>query len=911
MLGAMIQREFLGWDRPFLPLAVNWLLARRETLSGTWVVVPTAQSGRRLREAMAAAAGAVLAPKVVTPGAFLKAAAEGAAENWIEQVAWVEVLEEIGDWSEFSGLFPEAPDRSGDWATALAREFAALRHALQENGLMLATAARRLRDSVEAERWDALGRLEERVERKIRDWGSASRSRMLAEGISIPADVTGIVLAGVAELPPLLERALAAWPGPITALIGAPAGEAEHFSKLGTPLAAWSSRVLPWPENPVRVVADPRQQAVEALRAVGAEGTPSDEVALGTADTAVGDELARAFTREGWPAFHPATTVVTGGLARWFKVWREWLRDPSLANLADLLALPETGVLVGGKRAQKAKCLAGLRDQWMIFRTEDLQRRIGADEFRSDFDRTQADELCRAAESLETWRSGLLGERFPETLWKLLEALSRTGPESAETANQMIEWLGGAAPVMERLRRGAGFWIDLMLADLSSPAPTPPPGRVLDVQGWLELFHEPGRHLVLCGMNDGKVPSRGGGEPWLGERIREKLGLIRDEDRAGRDAFLFQSMLEARRDGGRVDVICGKSGPGGEPLLPSRLLLAGSRDELPARVNALFKEVEPPEAGLRWEADWRWKPKIAEPPQRLGVTSLRDYLACPFRYYLKYVLGMQKPEPGRGEWNARDFGTVAHEVLERWGRDTEAREFEKTEALHDWFSAELDRVVAAWFGKRVPLAIRIQTESLRQRFLWLARVQAVSRVEGWEVIDIEHKFELPAGEAVIVAKIDRIDRHRDTGCLRVLDYKTGKIDGVAKAHRKKVTNPAKIPAHLGPDSPALYLSGDQWLWTNLQLPLYASAIVRTGEPLPAPCYFTLGPTESKVAIHEWDDFETADLAAAETCAEWLAGRISQRIFYPPAEKVAYDDFATLAAGRTLEEMVDFPPVAMD
>ena len=72
MLAAMMEREFLGWDRPFLTQAVAWLLERRDELPGMLVVVPTAQSGRRLREALAESAGALLAPKVVTPGSFLQ-----------------------------------------------------------------------------------------------------------------------------------------------------------------------------------------------------------------------------------------------------------------------------------------------------------------------------------------------------------------------------------------------------------------------------------------------------------------------------------------------------------------------------------------------------------------------------------------------------------------------------------------------------------------------------------------------------------------------------------------------------------------------------------------------------------------------------------------------------------------------
>ena len=907
MLAAMVEREFLGWDRPFLRQAVAWLLERRDELPGMLVVVPTAQSGRRLREALAEAAGALLAPKVVTPGSFLQSRDADAAADWIERVAWVEVLENVPDWSEYQALFPEPPGEGRNWAGGLAQEMIRLRHSLQENGLLLSTAARKLSETVEAERWEALGRLENLMERQLLSWSMKSRSRVLSEGLRMPAGVSRIVLAGVAEMPPLVERAWLAWEGAVTVLIGAPDLESGQFSKTGRPSPSWAQRPLPWPDGSVQVVVDPRQQAVEALRVIGEMKTPSDEVALGSADAEVGDELARAFTREGWPAFHPAAAVVTSGLARWFEIWREWLADPTLATLANLLSLPETGILVSGKRAQKAKRLAELRDRWMVVRTEDLQRRIAAESFRSEWDKESAEELCKAAESLESWRASFLGENFSGAMERLLGVIGRSGPVTEDAARSMADWLAGAAPMIGRVKRGAGFWIELMLSEAPSPAPLPPEGRVIDVQGWLELFHEPGRHLVLCGMNDGKVPARSGGEPWLSEASREMLGLTKDADRAARDAYLYKAMLEARLDGGRVDVICGKSGAGGESLLPSRLLLAGERNELPERVKTLFKEVEPPEAGLRWHADWQWTPRVVAPPLRLDVTSLGDYLACPFRYYLKHAVRMRGSEAGRGEWNARDFGTVAHEVLERWGRDTEAREFEMAESLHAWFSAELDRVVAEWFGKRVPLAVRIQTEALRNRLLWLSRVQADTRAEGWQVVEVEQKVELPVGEAMIVAKIDRIDRHRETGRLRVLDYKTGKMDGVEKAHRKKLHASSTLPRHLSLECPAVHAGEDKgkpadFLWHNLQLPLYAAALVARGQPLPAPCYFMLRSTEANVAIHEWADFDTADLEAARLCADWVAGQIAAGVFWPPAEKVTYDDYEILAAGRAFEDM---------
>ncbi len=911
----MAQRVFLGWDRPFLTLAAEWMLDRREQLPGMLVVVPTAESGRRLREALAEGVGALLAPRLTTPGSLMKleSGTGEVAPEWAEQVAWVEVLEGVRDWSAYEELFPEAPEADGEWAAGMARELVELRRSLQENALTLNAAARRLAGTVEAGRWDALARLEGWVERKLESWGYQSRSSRLAGDFKIPATVSHIVLAGVAEMPPLIERALLAWAkdGDLTVLLGAPEGEADGFSVIGRPLPVWGERPMPWPDGElgsVQVVADPRQQAVEGLRIIGREGTASSDVALGAADTEVGEELARALTRGGWPAFHPAAPQPAAGLARWFQVWGQWLSEPTLAVMADLLTLPETGKLVGGRRAQKARRLSEMRERWMVMRREDLQRRLDTEKFRSELDRASAGEVLEAALTLENWRERFLRDDFPGVLAEMLDSLTECGPTSAEMAASLGEWLEQATSVIRKLRRGARFWLDLMLDEVSAPTPLPPAGRVIDVHGWLDLYFESGRQLVLCGMNDGKVPARSGGEPWLSETARGCLGLITDASRAARDAFLFKAMVEARRDGGRIDVLCGKTGSGGETLLPSRLLLAAERKDLPLRVTTLFREIEPPEAGLRWHADWQWSPRKLEAPKRISVTSITDYLACPFRYFLKHVAGMQQPEPGRVEWNARDFGSVAHEVLERWGKDLDARELSHSDPLTRWLSTQLDRVVAEWFGKHPPMAVRIQAESLRQRLAWLALVQAKNRSAGWQVVDVERKVELPSGEALLVAKIDRVDRHCQSGELRVIDYKTGKVDGVAKAHRSKLTANTVVAAHLM-DSPALHERNENgkvvnYRWTNLQLPMYAWALVQRNEAQPKLCYFTLGATEADVGMQEWEDFSTEDLAAAQACAVWVENQVSSKIFSPPAENPSYDDYRILGAGRNLQEAMN-------
>ena len=91
------------------------------------VVVPTAQAGRLLREALAEAAGGLLAPKVVTPGHFMRT--EDAAPEAIELLAWVEVLESIRDWSPYAAAFPLPPGEgeAPGWALGLAKSLTGVR----------------------------------------------------------------------------------------------------------------------------------------------------------------------------------------------------------------------------------------------------------------------------------------------------------------------------------------------------------------------------------------------------------------------------------------------------------------------------------------------------------------------------------------------------------------------------------------------------------------------------------------------------------------------------------------------------------------------------------------------------------------------------------------------------------------
>ena len=124
-----IRRHFLHWDGPLLPQAVAFLTAGwsgREALdlSTQWVLVPTRQSGRRLREALAGFAAkkgqAVFPPRVLTLDALIAAEASTAVASRVESLmAWVAVMLEI-ELVDFRAVFPVDPPGTQFWLGAAA-----------------------------------------------------------------------------------------------------------------------------------------------------------------------------------------------------------------------------------------------------------------------------------------------------------------------------------------------------------------------------------------------------------------------------------------------------------------------------------------------------------------------------------------------------------------------------------------------------------------------------------------------------------------------------------------------------------------------------------------------------------------------------------------------------------------------
>jgi ATP-dependent helicase/nuclease subunit B len=902
--------HLLPWDRPLLPQAVGWLAADWAgdaplDLSRLLVIVPTRQSGRRLREALAAHAHrqgqAVFPPRVVLPEtlATLGAPVTGVASRLASQLAWIGVLRAV-PLEEFRAVFPLDPaGRDFAWARRLADQFLRLQATLAETGLRMAGVGTKAGgDFPESLRWRQLAELERRYDAALaaHGWRDAQAAKLaFAAAPSLPAGIKKIIMLGTPDPLPLVGRILAQHAGqvPVEIVVSGPANEpvAELFDEWGRPRPeVWAQRVLDLPdfERQVRLCPDPAAQAGQIVALAQGYGTPEGRLAVGVADPEVLAPLEHGLGRAGVPVFNPeGRPRRRDGLHALLVLLAEFAREDTFAAAAALLRCPDVLDWLAGRPGPDFTRAALLRELDALHAGHLPPTLAAAREHAGRFP-----VAARALAALAEMRPALTAGEFPANALAVLQELfagRRAGSDSplAESAaawEKVTDEAGRALRDFPGLSLAESWELALGLFAEDTRTVDKPVGA-LELNGWLELLWEDAPHLVVAGLNEGRVPDAVVGDVFLPEVLRGLLGLKTNDRRFARDAYLLAALAAPRAAPGRLDLLVGKVSAAGDPLRPSRLLLRCADAELPRRIGFLFRSVETAQASLPWTRAWPLRPRAAAPPAKLSVTALRDYLDCPFRFYLKHVLRMEALDLTKAELDARDFGTLMHAALQVMGEDGKLRGCSDATVLGDALLAQFERRVRERYGGLLTLPLVVQFESARQRLRQAARVQAGEAAAGWRIERVEWDFGFPLGGLTVRGKIDRIDRHAD-GRVRVLDYKTSDTPvSPAAAH----LGPLRAGEPERPDWARVAVNGKERAWRDLQLPLYRRAVAGEFGAAVQCGYFNLPKAAGETAVVLWDDYSAGLQTAAEACAAQVATAVAAGKFWPPAERDARDD----------------------
>lgn len=1009
-----MERHFLGWDRPLLASSVDWLTQRYaldSSLSDVCVVVTARRAGRRLLERLAECAASFSPPKPLAPPRILTiselpeqlyrpADPLPVADELTCLLARCQSLRSFGA-SELNRWVADAPpadDLSG-WM-ALAEDWQAVDQELSAQGLAIGDVPGKLAqwvDFIHQDRWDFLAQAQKRYEKHLADagWTDLHRQRKRALDAQQFHSDQPLVLIGTLDLSRQLQQMLSLLDSPVASLVFAPETQAHRFDEFGSIRPpAWDEAVIPLRDEQWHLAARPSDQADAVLQAIQQvrhlhPTLSPDQVTIGLCDETMGAMLARRLEVAGVPvrlavgdrlsASEPATflraLIAFVSSSRWddFSALirhgdvEDWIGRQIGLPLAEQGAADWHTLL---DRYLNDHIQGRISQSWLgnPDRIEPLVRVYQAVGLLLPADQRQARPLSDWAPVLSQMLERFYGQRrwhrqnpqdalavqSLQAIGRQLQTIAAMASDSPLTPK--VTFVQSVSVVLNRLAALSAVPVSsghgLGAEGESGAGGVGGVGGEVELLGWMELALDDASVLVVTGVNEGHLPTSVTSDSLLPNEARKALGLRDNQLRYARDAAWLTMILHSRST---VGLIGGRWDASGDPLRPSRLVLAVEPPHLADRVllaqgqsaasapSLFFPDSSTPvfdEENLREPSDevgrdgtereavkevraggkggkggkggeggeGGWEVPYPLPGDRLGklhVTAFRDYLACPYRFYLKHVLKLRPILEPATELDPANFGTLAHQVLQMLAEDG-LDACDQADRVADALSDRLAKLMRDRYGDPLPTALAIQQQQLQERLIAVAHWQAEQAAAGWRIMSVEREMACPLSDGeipfTVVGQIDRIDRHEVLG-YRLIDYKTKdhaqtpqEVHGVAPQEDDESWNERK----------------DSVRWADLQLPLYVHLVRSIGLlDLPELGYLQM-PRQPKETGFVRADWSAQQIEDGISTARQIVQRIQAGIFWPPTYPAPdySEDWASICQDRVIDRRLGSPDPAL-
>lgn len=922
---------------PLLPQAAKWLVGKSDRqlglvdLSEYLVVVPVASARRRLLELLVVESGGrLLTPEIMTPAELperLYRVKKPFASIFTQQMAWRAALQNIPA-DDLAHVVPNPPPlKAFRESLALADLLARQHRELAADGLDFQEVSKRgpeLSRFPEGKRWSVLASIEKKYLETLDTLNLWDRqeARLFAVRNSECSSNRPVVLIGASDLNQIVRAMLdqvvestdLAKADAVTALVHASAEHAHLFDAHGClAVEQWQNRPVPIKDEHVIVVSSAEDQAVGAGLALASLDTKyvSSDVAIGCPDDRLVPPLQRRLAEAAadtrWAVGRSLDQSRVGQL---LAAVAEHLDRASTDTTLKLLRHPDVAVLVDLEHRDH------VLPQLDLYRSARYPRRLDAKHL---IEFPDAEKIASAAvgvsvvenlvASLASGTKRTVGG-WGTAIQELLELVYAdvefdldipSEAESLSAIDRVSELIAqfDRCPTELDVRVGASDAIRLIVSSLAEQSGRPADnGNAVTLTGWLEMPLDDRPVAIVTSFNDGFIPTAVTSDLFLPGTLRHHLGLNDNERRYARDAYATTALIHSSEV---VRLIVAKRDGEGNPLSPSRLLFSSSpTDTVVTYQRLMHQQNEQPELATTWTprtSTWAVPvPPVApnverqiSTPVELSVTAFRDYIACPYRFYLKHVLGIRPSEKVDDELSAAAFGSLVHVVLSQFGHGPD-KDSADADKIREFVADALATYTKAVFGTQPLPAIQIQIQKAEQRLNMFAEAQAKRTADGWSIWLAETEDENSrevlrcsfADHENVMARlrgrIDRIDRHED-GHWLILDYKT--------------SDTAKKPksAHFKPRSTG---------WVDLQLPLYrhlaepvgVSGDVRTG-------YFNLPQSGSACGV-DVASFTEAELDQADDLARRILANVRHGKFDERSDSVDFDDFASICQSDVLQ-----------
>ncbi|MGB7329147.1 MAG: PD-(D/E)XK nuclease family protein [Rubripirellula sp.] len=944
---------FVGWDGPLLPRTVTTLADRFQRddqldLSKLLCVLPSARGSHRLQDLLSQYGEAnsieLRQPDVTTIGSLAERLYEPAATLALEfeqTLAWAEVMRQMRS-EELEPLIPTIPppEPISPWL-----ELAGMLRRLHEELASSQLTFRDVYDVSETEsekrRWKLLDHIFKNYLTSLKKVGLADPHVERRKAIAADRCRTGktVVLIGTSDLSDAMTAMLRNLNSDVLSIVAAPSSMAARFDEFGcVQTDRWTEHHLPIEDSHLISAGDVADQAMAVAESLAefAQRHRADQVTVGVTDESQVGPIEVSLRGCGVQTFrHLGWTVSETAVGRLLDLTASHLQRRTWQSLAALVRHADVCRFVTGRLDVDDS------DKWLTEFDKLLAAhfpiRIGKPLPRKAIESYPI--AIAAAETVAQWLAvfgdgGSSQEKASIASWsqvigKWLTELYQPAESPVSEGDGNLDQLpaairdrtsmalDAATKLMERFAElNVGLDLDIsgaaaieMLAARLGDARvvgTAKPDHV-QILGWLDLALDDAPAMTVVGLNHPFVPGATTSDPFLPGSLRTKLRMADNERRYARDVYAMHLILSARKD---IRFIVGKSKADGTPTPPSRLLAATPTEDAARRVRMLLGK---PRSRTLIDHQWDHPPtengivitgsKLEIPAfdlsgdedivKTMSVTAFRDYLACPYRFYLRHVLGLRPLDDQSGELAANQFGDLVHGALERFGESPD-RDEEQASKIEKLLLEYLHEYANDFYGSDASTAVGIQVAQAERRLKAVAIVQAKRIADGWKIHASEASVSEKEGAGVDVdgrrmglrGRFDRIDFHQATGRWAILDYKT---------HGHK------------PEKKHLEKSGDGYRWIDLQLPLYRMMVPFLGIDAP-PQEVSLGyfnvsekDEETKINLAEFTEPQMKD---AEQIIHHCIRQIWERKFDPTGERVEFDDYSMILQTDVASRMLD-------